>query len=139
MRIENPTFSRLQSGSYAGKDTHTWKQYRSEFEWALKQTNTIEGEIVDPFARKCKWGTITNDIDENQPTDFHLDGADFLEQLPSSSAKIILFDPPFSSSQSEKYEVGNTNLYASGDGRIARMNKEIGRIMKPGGNILNLR
>ena len=108
------------------------------FQWALKCTSTIEGEIIDPFARKCPWGTITNDIDENQPTNFHLDGADFLQLQGDQTAKIILFDPPFSGRQAEKYEVGDLNLYGTGDGRIGRMNQCMARIIKPGGIILKL-
>lgn len=36
------------------------------------------GVIIDPFANDSKLGTVTNDIDTNYKTDFHLEATDFL-------------------------------------------------------------
>ena len=132
-------FNRIQEGSYAAKETHQWKSYRKEFDFISKITKDIEGEIIDPFARNCKWGTITNDINPQFKTTYNMDAADFLESFDSNLAKIILLDPPFSDRQSdEKYEVGDSNLYTTGDGRMGRINAEIGRILKPNGVLLKL-
>ena len=127
-----------------GVDTHKWKSYKTEYEWAKRQThgkfNDIQdtdeavGHIIDPFARNCGWGTITNDIDPKWHTDFHIDGADFLEDLVEwgYKARIILFDPPFSDRQNEeKYEHATSNLYTTGDGRIGRCGEAIKKLLFP--------
>ena len=139
-----------------GVDTHKWKSYKAEYEWAKRQTHDKFNEswryrllppderiahIIDPFARNCGWGTITNDIDPRWHTDYHLDGADFLEDLADQKikAKIILFDPPFSDRQNEdKYEHGTSNLYCTGDGRIGRCGIAIKKLLFPGGICIKL-
>lgn len=58
----------------------------------------IEGlqVIVDAFARDSKYGTITNDLNEEYDTDYHLDALDFLKLIDSESADCVLYDPPYS-------------------------------------------
>ena len=61
--------------------------------------------IVDPFANECQYGTITNDLNPNFDTDFHLDALDFLQQMEDESADVIIYDPPYSLRQvKECYE-----------------------------------
>ncbi len=36
------------------------------------------GTIVDPFANSCEYGTITNDLNPEFHTDYHLDALKFL-------------------------------------------------------------
>ena len=134
-----------------GIDTHKWKSYRSEYQWAYRQTHdkfnenqdigAPVGHIIDPFARSCGWGTVTNDVDPRWHTDFHMDGADFLEDLVEQGfkARIILFDPPFSDRQNqEKYEQSDSNLYSSGDGRIGRCGLAIKKLLFPGAICIKL-
>ena len=52
--------------------------------------------IIDPFANSCKYGTITNDMNPEFDTDYHLDALEFLKLLPTSSADVVLYDPPYS-------------------------------------------
>jgi len=52
------------------------------------------GKIIDPFANKNKIGTITNDLDTEYNTDFHMDATDFLSTFESNSIDTVLYDPP---------------------------------------------
>lgn len=128
---------RINGGSHDGLETSQSKYYQNAFNWTIKNVQIL-GEIIDPFARYCKWGTITNDIDENMPTKYHMDALDFLKIIETNSAKIILFDPPFSETQSKRYEAGITNLYSKGDGTYKKIMNECDRIMKPGGILIKL-
>ena len=40
-----------------------------------------EMESIDPFANKCKLAKITNDLNSDYDTDYHLDAVDFLKQF----------------------------------------------------------
>jgi hypothetical protein len=53
--------------------------------------------VVDPFANKSKFGSITNDLNPEFDTDYHLDFEIFLQKI--NIADIILIDPPFSPRQ----------------------------------------
>ena len=50
--------------------------------------------IVDPFSNKSKWGTITNDLNPEFDTDYHLDALKFLESMRDNMADVVLYDPP---------------------------------------------
>lgn len=50
--------------------------------------------IVDPFANNSKIGTITNDMNPKFDTMYHMDALEFLQQLESESADVVLYDPP---------------------------------------------
>jgi hypothetical protein len=52
--------------------------------------------ILDPFANSNKNGTITNDIDPQYDTDYHMDAKDFLKMFDDNSIDMVLYDPPFS-------------------------------------------
>ena len=61
--------------------------------------------IVDPFANSCKYGTITNDMNPEFDTDYHMDALEFLKMLPNEYADVVLYDPPYSLRQvSECYK-----------------------------------
>lgn len=77
--------------------------------WAMPNKNTftikpikslvekyIEGAtvIIDPFANQCKYGTITNDLNPEYDTTYHLDALEFLKSQGDNSADIVLYDPP---------------------------------------------
>lgn len=92
--------------------------------------------IVDPFANACKYGTVTNDLNPAFDTTYHMDALDFLKMIPSVSADVVLYDPPYSSRQVvECYkgfgkEVTQETTQASWR---ARHLDEIARILKPMG------
>ncbi len=118
--------------------------------WAMPNSNTFNvkpigefvnryacgGVIVDPFANDCKIGTITNDLNPKFDTDYHMDALDFLKMLPSNSADVVLYDPPYSPRQvKECYEdigVAVTAEDTKASWR-ARHLDEIARVLKVGG------
>jgi len=99
------------------------------------------GVIIDPFANNAKIGTVTNDLNPDFDTDFHLDALEFLRQQPANFADVVLYDPPYSITQAsecyhsygkEKLEVNVANMgYWSG------CKNEIARILKAGGRCIS--
>lgn len=92
--------------------------------------------IVDPFANNSKIGTITNDMNPKYDTMYHMDALEFLQQLESESADVVLYDPPYSLRQvKECYEgvgITVTAEHTKASWR-ARHLDEIARILKPNG------
>lgn len=92
--------------------------------------------IVDPFANNSKIGTITNDMNPKYGTMYHMDALEFLQQLESESADVVLYDPPYSLRQvKECYEgvgITVTAEHTKASWR-ARHLDEIARILKPNG------
>lgn len=132
-------FEYHKGGSNDNRDTHLSKYYIDSFNYCLKllKEKNIEGVIIDPFARLCKWGDITNDINPAYKTDYNLDCVDFLNRMRSNISKLVLFDPPFSSRQcEEKYQNADVNLYTTD--KISKCQKHIERILVPGGLVLKL-
>jgi hypothetical protein len=67
----------------------------------------IDGEVIDPFARNSKYGTITNDLDPSTSADYHMDAGAFCEKMAADGrlCGVGLFDPPYSPRQiSEVYK-----------------------------------
>lgn len=84
--------------------------------WAMPNRNTFSikpiGEFVnkyllkskisiDPYARDTKLATYTNDLNPNVSAQYHLDAADFLDELIRLGVKadLVIFDPPYSPRQ----------------------------------------
>ena len=57
---------------------------------------------VDPFARNCKLGCITNDLNPETEAEYHMDVYDFAVMLREKGIRprSIIFDPPYSARQS---------------------------------------
>lgn len=93
-------------------NTFTVKPICEFIEHDLLKIRNRNGVIVDPFANSCKFGTITNDLNPEFDTTFHLDALEFLKYLESESADMLLYDPPYSFRQaSECYKsFGKENL-----------------------------
>jgi DNA modification methylase len=95
--------------------------------------------VVDPFANESKWGTITNDLNPEFGTTYHMDALDFLKQIDSNSADVVLYDPPYSLRQvSESYKgfgIVVTQETTQASWR-ARHLDEIARILKPRGKAI---
>lgn len=97
------------------------------------------GIIVDPFANGNKIATITNDLDPQYSTDYHMDALDFLKMFDDNSVDTVLYDPPYSPRQvSECYsKLGNTvNMQTTQASYWSNQKKEIGRIVKPNGIVI---
>lgn len=110
--------------------------------------NEVQGNtIIDPFANEAsikeflpdEVNYITNDLDEDYDTDYHLDALDFLKQFKDESVDMILYDPPYSPRQvSECYKsLGMTvNMQTTQASYWGNQKKEIARILKPGGKVI---
>ena len=128
-------FERIQGGSLDGRDTHRSHYYELGFERMLNGSR--DPVVVDPFARNCTWGTLTNDIDPKTNATDHVDALCWLELMPSRTADYVLFDPPFSGRQSDEKYAGHVNVYTD-PGYVTKCFQEISRILKPGGKVLKL-
>lgn len=122
--------------------------------WAMPNKNTftikpikefvernISGRaiIVDPFANNCKYGTITNDLNPEFDTDYHMDALDFLKIIDSNSVDCVIYDPPYSLRQvSECYKgVGiKVTMQTTQSSWRAKHLDEIQRILKVGGKCM---
>ena len=123
-----------------------------EKKWAMPNKNTftikpikelvekyvvVSNVIVDPFANECEYGTITNDLNPEFDTDYHMDALEFLKLQADESADLVLYDPPYSITQAaecyhsfgkEKLEVNVANM------KYWKLCKDnIARILKPNG------
>jgi len=128
---------------------------RIERAWAMPNKNTfsikpiasfIEEElegcelVIDPFARNATFAHVTNDLNPECDTDFHLDALDFLKTFDDDSVDGVLYDPPYSPRQlKECYDnVGlSLTFEQTNAGYWSSMKKEIARILKGGGNVIS--
>lgn len=98
-----------------------------------------ESIIIDPFANNKKLATITNDLDTQYDTNYHLDALDFLKQFDNNSVDMVLYDPPFSPRQvSECYKKLNktVNMETTQASYWSNHKKEISRIIKQNGTVI---
>ena len=99
--------------------------------------------IIDPFANESSIKKeieykkyISNDLDEEYDTDYHLEAQDFMKQFENKSVDLVLYDPPYSSRQvSECYKkLGKTvTMSDTNSGYFVKFKQEISRILKPNG------
>ncbi len=117
------------------KDTHQWPPYR-----ALWDKYGDPDAAFDPFARDCRWcSPWTNDISPDTGAEYNMDAEEFLTLIEDrrglESMQVGLLDPPFSDRMSsDRYGTGN--LYASDSGKITRIQKKMGNLIKPGGILI---
>lgn len=128
------TFSR--EWAIPSADTFTVRPIHDIFlRW--RQTLPQEAVIVDPFARNCRLGTITNDMDTNCATTYHLDALTFLQGLQSGLADMVLLDPPYSYRQvKECYNGIGIEHFDPRQTRSdywADIDRECARVLKGGG------
>lgn len=117
--------------------------------WAMPNSNTFSikpifeligkykfGTIIDPFANTNKIATITNDLNTEYETTYHMDATDFLKMFEDESVDTVLYDPPYSPRQvSECYKaLGYTvNMETTQASYWRKQKDEIQRILKIGG------
>ena len=129
-----------------------FEKVRITKEWAMPSSKTFDiipiknlittemtlhpGLWIDPFANSSRIADITNDLDPQYDTDYHLDAKDFLAMFEDNSVDGVLYDPPYSSTQvAQCYKqldrtvtwTDTTNVYWT------TQKNEIARILKPGG------
>lgn len=130
------------------------KAVRIERVWAMPNKNTfkikpikelIEETVdlsllwIDPFANQNKIASITNDLNPDFDTDYHLDALDFLKLFDSESVDGVLYDPPYSPRQvSECYnDVGYSVTWDTTKASFwGNHKREISRIVKIGGRVI---
>lgn len=96
--------------------------------------------VVDPFANANKLATVTNDLDPQYDTDYHLDALDFLKQLKANSVDLVLYDPPYSPRQvSESYKLldMSVNMATTQSSYWSKQKRQIARIVKVGGYVIS--
>ena len=97
------------------------------------------GKIIDPFANNSRLASVTNDLDPQFDTDYHMDALEFLKMFADGSVDTVLYDPPFSPRQvSECYKkLGQTvNMKTTQASYWSRQKEQIGRIVKKGGIVI---
>ena len=139
MIIQEPNFERFKGGSNDSIDTSQSRYYQRAFKIGVSfiDKKIIKKPSIDPFARDCTWADVTNDLDTSKKAMFNLDALNFIKTFENNSIKLILFDPPFSTSQEKKYAF-NSNLYAADSNKISQLYKEAFRVLSPGGVMVKL-
>lgn len=105
----------------------------------LIQAELTDGTWIDPFANQNKLAAITNDLNPDFDTDYHMDALDFLKTFQNESVDGVLYDPPYSPRQvTECYQgVGmNVTSETTRASFWGNQKKEISRIVKPGGKVI---
>jgi len=96
--------------------------------------------IIDPFANQSKYGTITNDLNDEFKTDYNLDALSFLKEMETGCADLVLFDPPYSITQAAEcynsYGKDKLERSVSNMGYWSDCKNEVARILKTGGVVL---
>lgn len=114
--------------------THFHKAHKK-----LIEEEKTQGFWIDPYANTNKIADITNDLNPEYNTDYHLDALDFLKMFADCSVDGILWDPPYSPRQiAECYKnVGIKTTNKTTQSRFwSIQKKEISRIIKPNGKII---
>jgi len=94
---------------------------------------------IDAFSNSSKIATITNDLNPDYDTDYHMDALDFFKMFESDSIDGVLYDPPYSLRQvSECYKnVGIPVTMETTQSSWRRKHlDEIARIIKPNGKVV---
>ena len=96
--------------------------------------------VLDPFACECSIKNdivckdyISNDLDEEYETDYHLEAQEFMKMFDDNSIDVVLYDPPYSVRQvSECYKkLGRTvTMMDTNSGYFTKFKDEISRIVK---------
>lgn len=105
----------------------------------LIQSELTNGTWIDPFANQNKLAAITNDLNPDFDTDYHMDALDFLKTFQNESVDGVLYDPPYSPRQVTECYQGVGMDVTSETTRASfwgNQKKEISRIVKPGGKVI---
>lgn len=99
--------------------------------------------VLDPFANECSISKyirckkyISNDLDQEYGTDYHLEAQEFLRLFDTDSIDLVLYDPPYSPRQvKECYnKLDRTVTFSdTSSGYYTEFKQEISRVLKPEG------
>jgi hypothetical protein len=124
-----------------------------ERKWCMPNKNTFSikpfkelladeigtGIWVDPFANENRLATITNDLNPEFDTDYHMDAWEFLKMFDDNSIDGVVYDPPYSPRQvSECYKGFGIDVTkeTTQSSFWAKHKNEIARILVPGGKAI---
>lgn len=98
--------------------------------------------IIDPFVRNSPFKKLcfSNDIDTEIRADRNMDAIDFLCDIETETADMMLFDPPYSPRQvSECYKrLGKTvNMETTQSSFWSNLKKQVSRITKENGIVIS--
>jgi hypothetical protein len=99
----------------------------------------LAGVSVDPFARGSSLATITNDLDPNQPAQYHMHAEEFADLLTAQGvvADVILLDPPYSYRQCiEVYKSVGREWLTDDQQQVCRWSRlkdKLAMMLRPGG------
>lgn len=97
-----------------------------------------DGVWIDPFAGENSPAAITNDLNHDRPTTYHMDALEFLKMFPDGSIDGVLYDPPYSPRQvRECYDGIDGDI--KWDGRTtfwSETKNEVARVLKRGGKAI---
>ena len=105
----------------------------------LVERHLCNGVTIDPFANGCRLADVTNDIDPEHDTDYHMDALDFLSMFDDESVDLVLYDPPYSPRQvAECYRKLNrsVNMQTTQATYWSKQKEQIARIVKPYGKVI---
>lgn len=104
--------------------------------WYLHKANFS----IDPFARDCPIADITNDLNPNANSQYHLTAEQFLLEL-NHSFDFVIFDPPYSLTQVKRsYDSIGLKLMQSDTQNFMRWSKErklIADKIAPNGTVMS--
>ena len=118
------------------KNTFSIKPIRKFIDEVMNHSKPL---WIDPFANSNKLAKITNDLNPEFDTDYHLDALDFLKMFEDKSIDGVLYDPPYSPRQiSECYN--NVGIQVTKEMTQAsfysKHKAELSRIIKLGGTVI---
>ena len=106
----------------------------------IDKYNKKSYKVLNPFSYTSKIG-ITNDINPNIDTDYHLDATEFLDLWEDESIDLILYDPPYTPKQLkehyDEYPQSKALYYTTQNTYWSRQKDIISRIMKPNGYVIS--
>ena len=95
--------------------------------------NLLKEEIIglscDPFAGENSPATVTNDLNPERPTTYHMDAIEFLKSQPDNHYDTVLLDPPYSLRQvSEHYK--EAGIKVKGRGQTHYQERRQGNLLR---------
>lgn len=106
----------------------------------LAEEVTKDKYWVDPFARGSKIANLTNDLDPQWDTDYHMDALEFLKTIQSESVDGVLLDAPYGPRQvAEHYRAAGWPVTQETTQSTfwSKINRETSRITKKGGKVIS--
>jgi hypothetical protein len=96
--------------------------------------------VVDPFSGYNSPATVTNDLNPDAPTDYHMDAIEFLRLFGDNSVDCVIVDPPYSPRQiAECYRAIGKQVTATdtqNGAYISKIRDEVARILAHGGKVI---